>query len=164
MTATIERPPDAPQRNGHAPYTRTTPSATPAAPPVVRDVPWPDQAREENPATITSTVAGVFAAFGLIAVLLLGVLLGSRGGFGRGGSGSPGASGATAASTLDVTASEFKYAPQPLNIAAPGKLTVNLGNTGAVEHDLTIEGVKGKAYAKAGGNGVGTFDIPKAGT
>ena len=169
MTATVERPPEAPERNGHAPrrngaptYPYPEPAPPPAAP--VRDVPWPDQAREDNPAVITSTVAGIFAAFGLIAVLALGLLLGSRGGIGRGASGTSGASVATAASTLDVTASEFKFAPAPLTIAAPGKLTVNLANTGAVEHDLHIEGIKGLAHAKAGGAGTGTFDIPKAGS
>src|SRR5687768_1754347 len=124
MTATAPRPPDASQRPGAPtyPYPEAVTPPAPQAP--ARDVPWPDQKREDEPATITSTVAGVFAAFGIIAVLLLGLLLGSRlgNGVGRGASGS---SGASAASTLDVTATEFKFAPAPLSINAPGKLTVN---------------------------------------
>jgi nitrite reductase (NO-forming) len=162
MTATVERPPEAPQRNG-APY--APPAPTPVAPAPVRDVPWPSRETEDQPVTITSTVAGVFAGFGIIAVLLLGLLLGTRfsGGPGRSGGGT--AAPAGAASTLDVTASEFKFTPNQLQIDGPGKLTVNLDNSkGAVEHDLTIDGVKGKAYAKAGGKATATFDIGKVGS
>src|SRR5688572_11925762 len=103
MTATVERPPEAPQANGNAagringqngaaaypPAAPTPPALAPAPPasPPARDVPWPDRSREDEPAVITSTVAGLFAAFGIIAVPLLGMLLGSRGVFGRSGAG-----------------------------------------------------------------------------
>ncbi|HET7771292.1 MAG TPA: copper-containing nitrite reductase, partial [Chloroflexota bacterium] len=146
------------------PYPDAVTPPAPQAPTPARDVPWPDQKREEDPATITSTVAGIFAAFGIIAVLLLGLLLGSRLGGGVGRGAASGASGASAASTLDVVATEFKFAPAPLSINAPGKLTVNLDNQGMVEHDLTIDGIKGKAYAKSHAKGTGTFEIAKAGT
>ncbi|HEU5316939.1 MAG TPA: copper-containing nitrite reductase [Chloroflexota bacterium] len=146
MTATVERPPDAPQ-------------ARPAPP---NDVPWPSRAPEENPATITSTVAGIFAAFGLIAVLLLGLMLGGR--FKMPAPGARSEAGGNAALSLDVTATEFKFAPAQLTMGGPGQLTINLMNHGAVEHDLTIDGVKGKAYAKAGGSAKNVFQIAKAGT
>ena len=145
MTTTIERPSEAP------------PDAA------ERDVPWPPDT--ENPAAITARVAGVFAAFGLLAVLFLGIVLGNRVSFaslGAGGGAGPGA--AARATTLDVVVGEFAFTPNQLSIDGPGDLTVNLHNKGMVEHDLTIEGVRGKAYAKAGGDGGGVFKIAKNGT
>jgi nitrite reductase (NO-forming) len=135
-------------------------AAGPAAPP--RDVPWSEPS--ENPAAITNTVAGIFAAFGLIATLLLGLLLGSRfrpGGFGAAGDGGP-AGPVSAEVTVDAT--EFKFTPAEYKLAGPGTLTVNLANKGAVEHDFSIECVKGKAYARAGGQGSGTFELAEKGT
>jgi nitrite reductase (NO-forming) len=66
--------------------------------------------------------------------------------------------------TIDVVATEFKFAPAALRMDGPGELTVNLDNTGAVEHDVTIEGVRGKAYARAGATGGGTFKLAQNGT
>jgi nitrite reductase (NO-forming) len=130
--------------------------------PALRDAPWPEP--QENPATITAAVAVTFAAFGLIAVLLMGLFLGANlKGFSLPGLGGAGAGGGAAAD-LEVVASEFKYAPAALQLPGPGELTVTLVNTGAVEHDLTIEGVRGKAYARAGERAAATFKLAKNGT
>jgi nitrite reductase (NO-forming) len=129
-------------------------------------VPWSPAYADENPAGITRSVAVAFAFFGLLAVLFMGVMLGANSGLFRlgnlGGGGGKAAAGPPV--TLDVVASEFKLTPSELRMDAPGRLTVNLKNTGAVEHDFTIEGVSGMAYAKAGGSGTGVFDIKREGT
>jgi len=172
VTTTIERPSEAPPDAGgatRAPGGRPAgasgggTNAPPPPPAAERDVPWPPDT--ENPAAITARVAGVFAAFGLLAVLFLGIVLGNRVSFaslGAGGGAGPGA--AARATTLDVVVGEFAFTPNQLSIDGPGDLTVNLHNKGMVEHDLTIEGVRGKAYAKAGGDGGGVFKIAKNGT
>ena len=177
MTTTIERTSVAPPESGGATqaprgrhagttngaaYAPPSPlGATGASTRAARDVPWPPDT--EDPAAITARVAGVFAAFGLIAVLVLGLLLGNQlrfAGFGaRGGAGAGGA-----ATTIDVVVGEFAFTPGQVTMDGPGELTVKLHNKGMVEHDLTIEGLRGKAYAKAGGEGSATFKVAKNGT
>lgn len=160
MAIIVEPPPQAPVSPDipAAPPAgeRPVPASTP-----VRDAPWPSPSVEENPATITTGVAVTFALFGLVAALFLGVMLGRgglpvRAGVSRQTAGPP--------VTLDVIASEFKFAPNALKMDAPGELTINLQNKGLVEHDVTIDGLKGKAYARAGETGKGTFTFTKAGT
>jgi nitrite reductase (NO-forming) len=133
----------------------------------VRDAPWPAPEAQENPATITAAVAATFAAFGLLAVLLMGLFLGanlklfSLPGLGA-ATGAGGGGGAAAA--LEVVATEFKFDPAALQLPGPGELTVTLVNKGAVEHDLTIEGVRGKAFARAGETAAATFKVAQTGT
>ena len=143
-----------------APRSERAPAAPPYAPPAVpappADVPWP----ADSPSNTTATVATIFGLAGLVLALLLGLALGS-GRFTRGGAGQ--AAGGVA-SSVDVTASEFKFAPAQLKIDGAGDLTVNLKNTGAVEHDFSIVGLPGHALAPAGGTGKATFKIGKPGT
>jgi nitrite reductase (NO-forming) len=165
MAATIDPPPGT--KEGQTNGVRTASVAPPPAPPPVRprEEPWPAPSVEESPASITASVAGVFAAFGLIATLVLGVILGANFNLFRlpGLAAGSGAGGGGAAATLDVVATEFKFAPAEFRMDGPGELTVNLTNKGVVEHDWVIEGITGRAYARAGGNGSGVFKIAKAG-
>jgi nitrite reductase (NO-forming) len=133
--------------------------------PPVREAPWPAPAQDEQPATITASAAAVFAAFGMVAMLLLGLLAGRLLSFpALGRVGTTATSGAPVASTVDVSASEFKFTPSQLQVAGPGEVTVILHNAGAVEHDFTIDGVPGKAYARPGETSRATFKLAKAGT
>ncbi|RLT57727.1 MAG: hypothetical protein DWI71_03880, partial [Chloroflexi bacterium] len=65
---------------------------------------------------------------------------------------------------LDVTAREFAFTPAKFSIEKPGSLVVNFTNAGVVEHDFTITGVTGRAYALPASKGTGTFDLTKPGT
>jgi nitrite reductase (NO-forming) len=76
----------------------------------------------------------------------------------------PAAPASTSATKIDVTAKEFSFGPGKLALDKPGQIVVNLTNAGVVEHDLSITGVAGKAYAAPGGKGSATFELPKAGT
>src|SRR5579884_1798162 len=94
-----------------------------AAPP--REAPWPPPAQDEQPAAITASAAAVFAAFGMVAMLLLGLLAGRLLNFpALGRVGTNATSGAAVASTVDVSASEFKFTPSQLQVAGPGEVTV----------------------------------------
>ncbi len=70
----------------------------------------------------------------------------------------------TSTQRLDVTAREFAFTPAKLSIEKPGPLVVNFTNAGVVEHDFTITGVTGRAYALPASKGTGTFDLTKPGT
>ncbi len=134
-----------------------------AAPP--REAPWPPPAQDEQPAAITASAAAVFAAFGMVAMLLLGLLAGRLLNFpALGRVGTNATSGVAVTSTVDVSASEFKFTPGQLQVAGPGEVTIVLHNTGAVEHDFTIDGVPGKAYARPGETSRATFKLARAGT
>jgi nitrite reductase (NO-forming) len=65
--------------------------------------------------------------------------------------------------SVEVTASEFKFAPNKLELAGPGELSVTLLNKGAVEHDITVDGV-GAVKANAGATAKGVLKFDKAGT
>ena len=65
---------------------------------------------------------------------------------------------------LDVTAREFAFTPARHTIEKPGPLVVNFTNAGVVEHDFSITGVTGRAYAFPAATGTGTFDLTKPGT
>ena len=132
----------------------------------------PPPLEADSPPLITATAVGVLAAFSLIAVLVVGLMVGAEFGF-PGGSQEGGAVGGPAsadtASTsgpaeISVTASEFAFAPSQLRLAGPGELTVTLDNTGVVEHDLVIEGIDGRALAKAGETASGIFQLDRPGT
>ena len=176
MSTTIEppvgtSPPREPNGTGRAAAAPSPPPAAgraapspPLRPAVQRDVPWPAPEQEEQPPTITASVAVFFALFGLLATLLLGVFAGATFGVPFASRRSGGAAQAGPPVALDVVATEFKFQPAELKMDAPGELTITLQNKGVVEHDLTIEGVPGKAYAKAGGTGKGVFKITRAGT
>ena len=119
---------------------------------------------------LSQTAAGVFAGFGLIAALGLGWTLA------RSTAGIPpfaikppiagvGAAPLSAqAKPLHVVATDLKFESKQLKVDAPGSLKVQLENQGLLEHDFSIEGVRGKAYAGPRKSGEGTFQIAKPGT
>ena len=127
------------------------------------------------PRTASSMSAGTAAllgVFGIIGAVITGFALGG-GAFTRLPSpqfppppapAAPAAPASAAITKLDVTAKEFAFSPAKLTMDKPGQLMVNLTNAGVVEHDVTITGITGKAYAAPGGKGSATFELPKAGT
>src|SRR5207237_291877 len=60
-------------------------------------------------------------------------------------------------------ASEFKFAPNELQMAGPGDLTVNVKNAGQIEHDFVIEGLDGRLVVPAGQTATKLFPIAKVG-
>ncbi len=162
------------------------PPPRPPAPPVLPPQSAPIEPAPREP----SLVAGVLAAAGLaglVAVLAIGVVtyansLGVRPGARSGNVPAPAAQAQTAATpaaaqsaatqgapaapataSVDVTATEFKFTPNRLELAGPGELTINLANKGSVEHDLTVDGV-GAVKAAAGGTAKGVLKFDKPGT
>jgi len=49
-----------------------------------------------------------------------------------------GGSSSASANTLDVTMSEYAFSPAALNVTAGSTVTVNLKNTGAVQHNFVV--------------------------
>src|SRR5581483_5305429 len=162
------------------------PPPRPPAPPVLPPQSAPIEPAPREP----SLVAGVLAAAGLaglVAILAIGVVtyansLGVRPGARSGNVPTPAAQAQTAATpaaaqsaatqgapaapataSVDVTATEFKFTPNRLELAGPGELTINLANKGSVEHDLTVDGV-GAVKAAAGGTAKGVLKFDKPGT
>ncbi|MBI3972734.1 MAG: cupredoxin domain-containing protein [Chloroflexi bacterium] len=80
-------------------------------------------------------------------------------------SGSAASGGAAAGgSGLTVKATDFKFEPGQIKVAAPGTITITLDNRGQLEHDVVIEGVEGKLLVKPSAKGTASFKIAKAGT
>jgi|GEM_PF-633957 nitrite reductase (NO-forming) len=123
-------------------------------------------------ASMSAGTAALLGVFGIIGAVITGFALGG-GAFTRlpnpqlpppPAPAAPAAPASAATTKLDVTSREFAFSPAKLAMDKPGQLVVNLTNAGVVEHDLTITGITGKAYAAPGGKGSATFDRPKAGT
>jgi manganese oxidase len=119
---------------------------------------------------LSQSAAGVFAGFGLLAALGLGWTL-ARTSAGlppfqaRGPIGQVAAPGAKAeAQTLSVISTDLQFNAREYRVAGPGALTVKLDNQGVIEHDFSIEGLRGKAYAGPKKAGEGTFQIARPGT
>src|SRR5687767_13956577 len=128
----------------------------------------PQQRAADDTPILSQTAAGVFAGFGLIAALGLGwTLARSSAGIAPFQLKPPvpgGASIAAQAKELRVVATDLKFDSKEINLAGPGQVKVHLENQGVIEHDFSIEGLKGKAYAGPKKSGEGTFQIAKAGT
>jgi plastocyanin len=68
----------------------------------------------------------LMAVFGLILVLSVALAACSGG------------SSSGSANTLDITMSEYAFSPATYNVTAGSTVTVNLKNTGAVQHDFVV--------------------------
>jgi manganese oxidase len=129
-----------------------------------------EQSRAGDAPLFSQSAAGVFAGFGLIAALGLGWTLArtsaglppfqARGPVGQ--ISAPGAKAETQA--LNVISTDLQFNAKEFKVAGPGALTVKLDNQGVIEHDFSIEGLKGKAYAGPKKAGEGTFQVAKPGT
>lgn len=91
-------------------------------------------------------------AAALIAVLLIAAC------------GGGGASAAPSGSTLTIDLGEFKFTPQTLQVPAGQKVTLEIRNKGAVEHDFTIDAIALKAIVKPGQSAKREIGPLKAGT
>jgi FtsP/CotA-like multicopper oxidase with cupredoxin domain len=130
----------------------------------------PENRPVEDAPLISQSALGVLAGIGMIATLGLGWSL-ARSSAGmppfqiRPPAGVPVAGKpATGAPELHLVATDLKFDTKQLKVDAPGSFKVHLENQGAIEHDFSLEGVKGKAYAGPKKTGEGTFQITKPGT
>ena len=96
---------------------------------------------------IAGFVFGIFAM--VVAVFAVG-LAARAVSDSSGGGGGAATSGGSAPAALDVTLADFSLDPNVAEIAAGGKIT--LKNTGAVAHDLVVEGAK-SAMVEPGADG-----------
>lgn len=122
---------------------------------------------------MTSRRLPALAAFGLAGILTLGAC---------GGGDDDDSSAATTAKATDTTApagddksddkaaevkvsaKEFVYTPAKITVKAGQATKVELKNTGAVEHDITIDEVTFKVAAAAAKTATGELKVDKAGT
>lgn len=80
------------------------------------------------------------------------------------GDGDAGGDAGGGGTRLEVTATEFQFAPADLTAPADTPVTIVLTNEGAVEHDLVIEETAEKvAHVASGETGEGQITLP-AGT
>lgn len=98
------------------------------------------------------------------AAAVVFVVAGCGGSADKGATAAPAASKAPAAAgaVLEVTGSEFSFAPSALKASA-GKTTIRLVNKGVVEHDFTIDDLKIKISAQPGKTAEATVTL-KPGT
>lgn len=68
---------------------------------------------------------------------------------GGGGGGASGSGGSSSGAAVRITLSEFKFAPTPIEVSANTKVTIQLTNSWAVEHDLTAKGLGLHLYVAA---------------
>ena len=68
------------------------------------------------------------------------------------------------AADVTVTAKEFSFDPDALDLTAGSGATVELVNSGAVEHDLTIDALNVTIYAGAGQTASATLPALEPGT
>lgn len=67
-------------------------------------------------------------------------------------------------STITVTAKEFSFEPKEIKLEAGESATIALKNTGAVEHDITIDSPAFKLPAAPTKTGEAKLTIPTAGS
>jgi uncharacterized cupredoxin-like copper-binding protein len=67
-------------------------------------------------------------------------------------------------STISVTAKEFSFEPKEIKLEAGKAATIALKNTGAVEHDITIDSPAFKLLAVPTKTGEAELTIPTAGS
>lgn len=102
--------------------------------------------------THSLTLKSVRRAAGPAALVAVALLVASCGGAGE--SAAPKADKAPAAAapagaTLEMTGTEYSFAPAPAKASA-GETTIRFVNKGLVEHDITIDALKVKIVAKPG--------------
>jgi nitrite reductase (NO-forming) len=66
--------------------------------------------------------------------------------------------------SVAISASEFRFSPNSLQVAVGQRVTLTLQNTGVVEHDATIPSTGFSLLARAGQTATGEFTIDKPGT
>ena len=96
-----------------------------------------------------------------LPVALALTLAACGGGDGDGDGGDGGGDGG--GTTLSVQGKEFEFIPDTLSAPADTEVTVELENTGTIEHDFTIDEANLKIATPATETATGTFNLP-AGT
>lgn len=68
--------------------------------------------------------------------------------------------GAAAGATIAVNAKEFAFDPSTIDVAADVEFTIEVNNTGAIEHDFNIKGYEAqKISTTAGKSASGSFTL-----
>ena len=103
---------------------------------------------------------------GLVAA---GLVLGACGGGSDDDEGSSpptaaGGSEAPAGSKIEVSGKEFSYTPNTVTLKAGEAATIVLKNTGAIEHDITVDEAGFKLTTAAGQTADKALTVAKAGT
>src|SRR6266568_1525836 len=70
---------------------------------------------------------------------------------------------ASLATSVSITASEFKFSPNSFQVPVGQKISLTLNNSGSVEHDLTIPGAGFSLPARAGQSATAEFTFDKPG-
>ncbi len=90
----------------------------------------------------------------LIATAVTGIVVAACGG---GGASAPAASVSQPSGTeILVSAVEFAFDPDAIEVSADGEATVTLTNKGTIEHDITVDALGVKIHAKPGQTVSGT--------
>jgi nitrite reductase (NO-forming) len=110
--------------------------------------------------TVTLIVLSWFTLIALGAFLIVGQGSTTRTAAGSG----PQAAAANLPTEVTVTASEFRFNPNSLQLPAGRKVSVRLYNSGTVEHDFTIDALGVKISTAAGKTAAGDFTVDKPGT
>lgn len=68
--------------------------------------------------------------------------------------------GAAAGATIAVNAKEFAFDPSTIDVAADVEFTIEVNNTGAIEHDFNITGYEAQKISTTAGNSAsGSFTL-----
>ena len=93
-------------------------------------------------------------------VLFVGVLIAAAAILSACGPAGGGSSGGTPPQTVKIEGTEFAYTPDAITAKPGQKVTVNLKNSGTVEHTLVIKDLNFKLTAAPGQTVTGTFTAP----
>ncbi len=105
-------------------------------------------------------IAILGAVFGFSALLVATLALSQAGAT----SGSPSGGGAAAAETIDVALGDIFLAPQQLHALTGSRVTLNVSNTGAIQHDLVVQGGPQTAVLNPGQSESLDLGVLQAGT
>jgi uncharacterized cupredoxin-like copper-binding protein len=110
--------------------------------------------------TVTLIVLSWITLMVLGFVLIVGQGSSTRTAAGTG----PQAAAANLPTDLSLTATEFKFNPGAMQLPAGKKVSITLVNSGAVEHDITVDALSVKLQTPVGKTASGEFTLDKPGT
>ena len=97
----------------------------------------------------------------LMAVLLLTAACGSGD---EGGSTEDSGDDSSGSATVEVSAADFSFTPEAVNVAAGAEVTVTFSNEGEAPHTMTSDDLELDIEAEPGESAEGTFTAPDSGS